>query len=335
MKIKNLFYVSLAALSLAACSKDDAPAPEAGVSFKLATVEAVTKADSESPTVSGEATINNATIYIYKVGADNSTTLQTSQDITSGSATINLPQGTYKAAAVVNTSGISSTVITSSLADLKASVIALSDNGKTSFVMYGDAGSDVVVSNDGTAIGSGQTITVKRIVAGLQIGELTFKLPKDVEAAYQTAVTNDNVKIVSFKIKSSLTSAVLSTGAISGTTSGYVADLMNASFDNTSSMSDGVLTTTNATSAERVYSYALATTPELQLCLQFGSQPVSYYNLSLDKKTFNVNTMYTLNAEITGTGSSTETGKDAITTYSLKVQNWETGEVLEGGTVGN
>lgn len=331
MKIRNLFFASLAALTFAACSNDDAPAPEAGVTFKLATSSAVVKADPESPTVTGEAAINSAFIYIYEKGAGTEYTYRNALplNIAAGSASLTtvLPEGQYQVFATVNAPGGLET------ADLGSNLIALSDNNKNGFVMFGE-GEPITVNNNGTGTNLDQTITVTRIVAGIQIGELKFDLPDNVLPAYKKAVDENKVRIVSFKIKNSPSEAELSTGVSSGDLS-YFKDLMFAEYEG-STMEEGVLTKLSGSSADRIYSYAQgASTTELQLCLQFeGVETPSYYNIALGTE-LKSNYMYTLNATITGTGSSTDQGRDGITKFSLLVQNWQNGGVIEGGSVGN
>lgn len=334
MKIRNLFFASLAALTFAACSNDDAPTPEAGVTFKLATSSAVVKADPESPTVTGEAAINSAFIYIYEKGAGAEYTYRDALplNIVAGSASLTtlLPEGQYQVFAAVNApDGLTATT----LEELKDNVITLSANKKDGFVMFGE-GQPITVDKDGSGTNLDQTITVTRIVAGIQIGVLTFNLPGDVFPVYKEAVDANKVKIVSFKIKNSPTNAVLSTGASSGDPS-YIKDLMFAEYKG-STMENKVLTNLSKSSADRIYSYAQgSSTTELQLCLQFeGADTPSYYNIALGTE-LKSNYMYTLNAQITGTGSSTDQGKDGITKFSLLVQNWRDGGVIEGGPVGN
>lgn len=334
MKIRNLFFASLAALTFAACSNDDAPTPEAGVTFKLATSSAVVKADPESPTVTGEAAINSAFIYIYEKGAGTEYTYRNALplNIVAGSASLTtlLPEGEYQVFAAVNApEGLTATTLDA----LKGNAITLSANKKDGFVMFGE-GEPITVNSNGTGTNLDQTITVTRIVAGIQIGELKFALPDNVLPAYKKAVDDNKVSIVSFKIKNSPTNAVLSTGLSSGAIS-YIEDLMFAEYKK-STMENGTLTNLSKSSADRIYSYAQdASTTELQLCLQFdGVDSPSYYNIALGKE-LQSNYMYTLNAKITGTGSSTDQGRDGITEFSLLVENWRDGGVIDGGPVGN
>ncbi len=326
MKIKNLFFMSLAALTFAACSNEDAPVPEGTVNFSLASVATVTKATS-SPSIGAEGTLTSVNIYIYdQAGTTLVKTVPVSSTTTSAEVSSNLPAATYKVAAVANVTPEK----TGSLIDLKTNVIELSGS-KESFALFGEASDDLVVTTNGGSC----PIALTRLVAGVQMGDVTFNLEKNVEAKYHWAVENGKVELVGMNLKKSYKEAFLGTSLHSGTTDISTGSLLSATYGTT--ISENVITAPEYSTANRVYGYE-ATKLDIQLAVKYtfedGNAETRFYNIE-NATTFTANNLYTVIATITREGSSTEGDKDYGVKFTLSVTDWNTGEAIDGGNIGN
>lgn len=324
MKIKNLFFMSLAALTFAACSNDDAPVPEGTVNFSLASVATVTKASS--PSIGAEGTLSSVSIYIYdEAGTTLVKTVPVTSTTTSASVSSNLPIATYKVAAVANVTPS----VTSTLDALKGNVIKLSGS-KTSFALFGEVDNLVVTENGGSC-----SIALTRLVAGVQMGDVTFDLDANVEAKYHWAVDNNNVELVGMSLKKSFENAVLGTSVHSGEAVTSEGELLSAEYGTV--ISENIISAPNYSTANRVYGYE-ATKLDIQLAVKYTfedqTSETRYYNIENETQ-FTANTLYTLIAKITREGSSTGGDKDYGVTFSLRAIDWSTGAVIDGGSIGN
>lgn len=330
MKIKNLFFASLAALTFAACSNDDAPVPEGTVNFSLASVGSITKATT-SPSVGAEGALNKVIIYVYDAGGLNlvKDIPVPSTEEPSTTLSYNLPIGTYKVAVVANAGQVDAT----SLSTLESSVIDLSTT-KSTFVLFGRPTDDLAVTENGGEC----AVSLKRLVAGVQMGAITFELADNLEAKYLDAVNNNRVELVGITLKKSFGKAVLGTSGVSGDTEVTTGALLSATYG-TQINNKIIAAPAEYSTAHRVYGYA-GTALNVQLTVKYtfgdGTDALSelrYYNIE-NATTFAANTLYTINAKLTREGSSTPTGKDYGVSFSLSAAAWNTGEAIEA-EVGN
>lgn len=326
MKIKNLFFVSLAALNFAACSNDDAPVPEGAVNFSVASVATITKA--QSPSIGAEGTLTNVNIYVYNEnGTELVRTVNASSNNDEATVLANLPVAKYTVAAVANV--VPAKVNT--LADLKANIIALSDS-KGSFALFGEADELLEVTTNG----GNCAIQLERLVAGIQMGDITFNFAADVENKYHWAVENKKVELVGFKLVESYKEAVLGTSLHSGTDEVNSGALLSAKYGTT--ISNNIIAAPDYTTDNRVYGYegsALNIQLEVKYTFEDNSQETRYYNISPIATTLSANYLYTVIAEITREGSSTGNDKDYGVTFKLSAAQWNTGAIIDGGEVGN
>lgn len=351
MKIKNLFYVSLAALSLAACSKDEAPVPEAGITFNLTSTGSMTKAVNTA-SVGAEATIQNATVYLYETTTGKAYSSTINPNAATGNVTVAVPAGTYSVAAVANFDLESTS--TTSLDALKGNSVALSANSKDKFVMYGN-GTNVTVTA-GQIITDAQEITVSRLASAIQLGTFTFDIPAEADAFYVNAQKNGQIAIKSVMLEKSIASIKLGGGADGTATVPGVVDKTLNPFMNAQIGSHAVTAVKEKQTIvvteegepgvikERVYGYP-ATFPILSIMVAYGTGSdvrERYYSIDLSgtkemEKGLVANYLYTINATITGIGSGDggSDKKDAITKFSVKTQSWLNGNVINGGSVAN
>lgn len=327
MKIKNLFYVSLAALSLAACSKDDAPAPQGGVTFKLSSLPSATKAYSTS-SVGDEAKISNAKIFIYNSeGAKIEVTPTIATDGKSASYVQNLAPGKYSVAAVANyePDGILD------VDALKDNNVDLTDNSKTNFVMFQDGGTIDIEADTQTPV----NFEVKRVLSAIQLGTIGIALPPNVDPFYSNAVTKGLVSVESFQVKEShpqvkLDGTVIATGDMVSDN-----DLLKASFSGKTGGSSIVVTADEGSSSVTERAYVVpGSSLTIYLVLSFNGQKRNYM-IELSKQQMAANVLYTLNATITGTGSTTPGVRDGSATGTVTAADWTTGVTISGGEVGN
>lgn len=325
MKIKNLFFASLAALTFAACSNDDAPVPEGKVNFSLASVATMTKATS--PSVGAEGTLSNVKIYVYnQAGTELVRTINDSFNDDEATLEAILPVGTYTVAAVANVNPVK----ISTLSDLKGNVIELSST-KKSFALFGEAATTLSVTENGGTC----NIELKRLVAGIQMGDITFNLATSVESKYHWAVDNNKVKLVSLTLAKSFKEAFLGNSEHSGPDEVHTGELLSAEYG--TNISNKTITAPGYTTDNRVYGYK-GSALNIQLAVEYtfenGSSEVRYYNIS-SNTTLEANSLYTVVATITREGSSTTEEKDYSAIFNLTVAQWNTGENINGGEVGN
>lgn len=342
MKIKNLFYVSLAALSLAACSKDDAPVPDGGVTFKLTSTPSATKAVTAS--VGAEGIIKSATVYLFHKSdnAKSRSTVVTPDDET-GNVIVNVPAGDYTVAAVANyTPAAAGTMV-----GLKEGSVALTATTKNNFVMFG-TGSDVSVAAGESKVGG--DIMVYRLVAALQLGTITFEIPETADKFYVDAQAAGNIVIKSIGLEKSISSIKLG-GDADGTTTVTENPLLSGTIGTkpvttVSGKKTIVVTSEDVAGSigERVYGYP-GTKAILDVTVTYGTGDSArdrHYSIDLSnndklKDGFVANYLYTISATINGIGSGEggSDNKDAITTWTVKSQDWATGVDISGGSVGN
>lgn len=184
MKIKNLFIMSLAALSLVACSNDEDVTPKtSNVVVNLSSVAPETKATTKAEnfetlalqSLTAEKTISSGSLYVFE-----NDVLITKVSITGNTVSIpNLTVGnTYSFAAVVN-----NTATTATTKDgLKAEVIALSGKAAGNFVMYGESITNLEVKEvpEGGQNSNNVSIEVKRVLSGVQLVSIKTDFGKNV-----------------------------------------------------------------------------------------------------------------------------------------------------------
>lgn len=347
MKIKNLFFASLAALTFAACSNDDAPVPEAGVTFKLTSTSSLTKAVNTT-SVGAEATIKDATVYLHSTTTDKSYSSNIKPNAATGDVTINVPAGKYTVAAVANFVPTNK----ATLDDLKNNSVALKSNTKDNFVMFGTAGTIEVEA--GQKLTVEKPIEVFRLVSAIQLGTFTFDIPASADQFYVKAQKDGKIKIASVMLEKSIASIKLDGSADGdGTVLGIDNDVknlfLNATIDKHDVTTVGdkkaiVVTADEAQGviSERVYGYpGTAAILSLEVVYGEGENVRSrYYSIDLTSKIvdgLDANVLYTVNATINGIGSGEggSDNKEAITNLTVASQNWTSGLVINGGEVGN
>lgn len=184
MKIKNFFIMSLAALSLVACSNDEDVTPKtSNVVVNLASAALETKAMTKAEDFSSQAlqsltvekAITSGSLYVFE-----NDVLITKVGITGNSVSIpNLTVGnTYSFAAVVNNTA--TTAITK--AGLKEEVIALSGKASGNFVMYGENSTNLTVQEvpEGGSNPNSVSIEVKRVLSGVQLVSIKTNFGENV-----------------------------------------------------------------------------------------------------------------------------------------------------------
>lgn len=172
MKIKNLFMMSLAALSLVACSNDEDLVPQTtAVVVNLTSTAPKTKANEDFTalqlaSLDAEKNITGGSLYVF-----DGDKYYTRVDFTGASVTIpSLTIGnTYSFAAVVNPGNNSITATTK--AGLQAEVIALSTKTAGAFVMYGESTGSLTVEdiNENPSATNTLDVEVKRVLSGVQL----------------------------------------------------------------------------------------------------------------------------------------------------------------------
>lgn len=331
MKIKNLFIMSLAALSLVACSNDEElSVPQtADVVVNLASVAPETKATAFDAnalkSLTAEEGITSGSLYVFEGEA-----FITKVAITS--ASVSVPKLTvgksYTFAAAVNTTDPNVTTIS----DLKNSVIALGDSKDAgSFVMYGDATAEISEAGS-PATSTSVNIIVKRVRAGVQLVSIKTNFDTDVPLyAREGAAVVKSLKILGTNPTSKLDGNVIAatTGKING---------INASFGTGLSFDSKVTNVTVSDNSVRAYCCPGALT-YVVLNVTYTYEKKTYdrvYNITTLNTLNNnagllANTLYGLQVVLTGAGSEDEGEPDAFNSASvaLTVADWSDGQIHE------
>lgn len=333
MKIKNLFYVSLAALSLAACSKDEVTAPQsASVVVKLESITPSTKADltdAQLQSLNAEKAISTGTLYVFE-----NNTIITSVQITGASVTIpNLVVGsTYNFAAVVNPGTNQITATTK--AGLKETVIALSSKESGHFVMYGESMDNnsgqqtVTVSNDEGANNS-LTVNVKRVLSGVQLVSIKTNFDSNVpEFARLGSGVIKSLKLLNTNPTSALNGAVIDGTKIEGVSASFADVRFGSTLTEISVSAES--------NANRAYccpgsiGYVV-----LEVVYTYKDQSYNrFYNIPALSNMQNglvANTLYGLNVTLTGAGSGEGGNPDDFESAgaTLTVADWSNGTIID------
>ncbi|GKG71717.1 hypothetical protein DXA15_21860 [Parabacteroides sp. AM58-2XD] len=324
MKIKNLFVLSLAALSFVACSNEDEPiVPQEGsLVVDLSSVAAVSKANTETG-IGSESHLN--TVIVYAFGNDG-VLYSEPRTISAGSAsetslTWQLPVGTYTIAAV---SGLTQlTGVTAST--LPSQVVELTSNTRENFVMYGAKA--VTITAGGTAT---EQIDVARVLAGVKLYDIKTQLAESVPEIYKNAVkTLASIKIVGSKESALLSGAVKSDAAV--TDDDNMTKALFAAGNAITITDDGGVDVSNLTTAARAYACP-STITRITIGVNYSGIGTRYY--SVGTQTLQSNTMYGLDITITGIGSEDPDTPTPVGNgnFTIKAQDWSTGTVIEGST---
>ncbi|MEQ3163838.1 FimB/Mfa2 family fimbrial subunit [Parabacteroides goldsteinii] len=321
MKIKNLFVLSLAALSFVACSnEDESIAPQEGsLVVDLSSVAAVSKATETG--IGSESHLN--TVIVYAFNSDGALYSEP-RTISAGNAsqtslTWQLPVGSYTIAAVSGLSQLSS--VTAST--LPSQVVALTDNTREKFVMYG--ATNVTISAGETA--SAQ-IDVARVLAGVKLVDIKTQFAESVPEIYKNAVkTLASIKIVGSKANALLSGAANASAAATdddNMTKAVFADANAITITN-----DGDVDVSNLTTAARAYACPGEIT-RITIGVNYSGVGTRYY--SVGSQTLQFNTMYGLDITITGIGSEDPDTPTPVGNgnYTIKAQDWSTGTVISG-----
>lgn len=323
MKVKNLFYVSLAALSLAACSNDEeANIPQEGsVVINLTTSEPKTKADPDPNTTEGYAAENAMTtgkVYAFL----NGTTLVETKDFSSNSNSVEftkLTQGSnYQFVAVANSDEAAAT------ADGFKTIEIEAPTKKENFVMYEAASV--------TSLGATNTIdmTVKRVLSAVQLASVTRAQIGEIPSSF----ANADMQIESLTLYN-VNPSVLLNGEKKDGTKVNATDLA-ATFTDKVVKNSKTINIDGKTVTERAYACPTAGADDLYAVLAVkylkadnGKDVTKYFNIVLNKG-LDANTLYALNVTITGVGSDAGGDPDEFgtATGTITPAPWSNGSVI-------
>lgn len=334
MKIKNLFMMSLAALSLVACSNDEDLVPQTtAVVVNLTSTAPTTKADPTDFTeqalasLTAEKTISTGSLYVFEGDK-----YYTQADINGTSVTIpGLTIGnTYSFAAVVNPGTNSITATTK--AGLQTEVIALSAKTSGAFVMYGESVGTLTVQDINANPEATNTlgVEVKRVLSGVQLVSIKTNFGSNVPlfAREGTAVVK-SLELLGTNPTSALNGNKIDGTKINGVDATFGEGL---SFDK-----DGAdVTVTASDNSNRAYccpgsvQYVV-----LNVTYTHGTETYDRaYNItSLSNLSDGLvaNTLYGLKVTLTGAGSDTGGDPDDFeeAAATLSVANWSNGRIYD------
>lgn len=322
MKIKNLFFVSLAALSLAACSNDEeANIPQEGsVVINLTTSEPKTKADDPGTTegYAAENAMASGKVYAFL----NGTTLVETKDFSSESNSVEftkLTQGSnYQFVAVANSDKAVAT------ADGFKTIEIEAPTSKTNFVMYEAAS---VASLGAT---NNINMTVKRVLSAVQLASVTRAQTGDIPSTF----ANAEMQIESLTLYNVNPSVYLNGDKKDGTKEN--ATDLAATFSNKVVKNEATLNIGGTTVTERAYACPTAGTDKLYAVLAVkylkadnGKDVTKYFNIVLNGG-LDANTLYALNVTIIGVGSDAGGDPDEFgnATVTITPAPWSNGSVI-------
>lgn len=330
MKVKNLFIISLAALSLVACSNDEDSAPKmSSVVVNLTSTAPKTKATTKAPedfgaealaSLDAEKTISSGTLYVFEGDLFITSVAITSTSVTIPSLTVG---NTYNFAAVVNPGENSITKTTK--VDLRKEVIALSAKTSGAFVMYGESTESLEVKENQN---NSLSVEVKRVLSGVQLVSIktAFKAGTPDFATKGTAVVK-SLQLLNTYPTSALNGDVIK---VDEKIEGIAATFGNGlSFD---SEETGVVV--NNDNSVRAYCCP-GVVGYVVLNVTYTYQDQTYdraYNIptltNLDGGLL-ANYLYGLKVTLTGAGSDEggDPDKFAEATATLSVANWSNGQI--------
>lgn len=336
MKIKNLFIMSLAALSLVACSNDEDSTPQmSAVVVNLTSTAPITKANEDFTvpqlaSLNAEKNIASGSLYVFE--GEN---LITRVAISGSGTSVSIPSltvgNTYTFAAVVNPG--TNSITASTKTGLQAEVIALSAKTSGAFVMYGESKESLTVkaNNEDGSTNSANTleVEVKRVLSGVQLVSIRTNFGENVpEFARQGIAVVTGLELLGTNPTSALDGDVITaTNKING---------VSATFGNGFSFNDKV--TEVIVSADDNSNRAYCCPGSVQyvvLKVTYTYQEKTYdraYNItSLSDLPGGLlaNTLYGLKVTLTGAGSDQGGDPDTFAGASatLTVANWSNGQI--------
>lgn len=327
MKIKNLFYVSLAALSLAACSNDEeVVVPQDGsVVIDLATANIKAKA-----TTGYEEENAMSTGFVYAFLNDNLVETKTFSTASNSVTFSNLTRGTeYTFVAVANSSESAATV------DGFKTIKIEAPEAKENFVMY-NTGKATVPAETGSA---NLSMTINRVLSAVQLANVT-RAQSTVPSIY----ANASMEIKGLTLYNVNPSVNLD-GAVELGTKENATDLAAEFSGKTIDSSTGTLAINGSTVGERAYACPTAgsdTDKPLFAVLEVAYSGdgidgtiTKYFNISLSALA--ANTLYALNVTITGVGSDGPGDPDEFgdATGAITPADWADGNVINAGNQEN
>lgn len=331
MKIKNLFMMSLAALSLVACSNDEDLAPQtSAVVVNLTSIAPTTKANEDFTeqalaSLTAEKTISTGSLYVFEGDKYITHVAIAGESVSIPNLTVG---NTYNFAAVVNPGTNSITATTK--AGLQKEVIALSAKTSGAFVMYGESLESLEVKAVGENATNPNTlgVEVKRVLSGVQLVSIKTSFGSNVPlfAREGTAV------VKSLQLLGTNPTSALNGDKINGTKINGV----GATFgDGLSFDKDGANVTVSADdNSNRAYCCP-GSVQYVVLNVTYTHDGLTYdkaYNittLSNLEDGLAANTLYGLKVTLTGAGSDAGGDPDKFEEAAaiLTVANWSNGEI--------
>lgn len=322
MKIKNLFVLSLAALSFAACSNEDEPiAPQEGsLVVDLSSVAAVSKATETG--IGAESHLN--TVIVYAFGSDGAVygaprTIEAGAN-SNASLKWQLPEGSYTIAAVSGLDQFSD--VTAST--LPEKIVKLVDNSREKFVMYGTAKVEIKGGENNSA-----QIDVARVLAGVKLFSIKTNFAESVPENYKNATkTLKSIKIVESQGSALLSGDVDSKASVTDDNDMTVAEFLNGDAI-TITGDDNEVAASKLSTAARAYACPGVIT-RITIGVDYSEIGPKYYSVKVNS--LDPNTMYGLQVTITGIGSDDPDNPTPVGNgdYTIKAQDWTTGKVIEG-----
>lgn len=325
MKVKNLFYVSLAALSLAACSNDEeANIPQEGsVVINLTTSEPKTKADPDPDTTEGyadENAMNTGKVYAFLDG----TTLVETKAFSTGSNSVEftkLTQGrNYQFVAVANSEEAAAT------ADGFKTIEIEAPTKKENFVMY------EVASVASLGATNNIDMTVKRVLSAVQLATVVRTQTEGVVPSLYTKADMQIESLTLYNVNPSVQLDGDKKDGVKEKATDLAAEFTGKVVKNTETLNIG-----GTTVKERAYACPTAGADDLYAVLAVkylgigdkGADVTKYFNIVLNKG-LDANTLYALNVTITGVGSDAGGDPDEFgtATGTITPAPWSNGSVI-------
>lgn len=314
MKVKNFFFMSLAAFSLVACSNDEETAipQEGSVVVNLATADSKTKATTKG--YDEENAMNTGTVYAFL----NGTTLVGTQEFSSDDNSVIFEKLTvgndYKFVAVANSSQSATTADGFKMLEIDAPA------KKENFVMY------EVTSVPSLTATNNIEMTVKRVLSAVQLGTVTRAQTDAVPSVYRSATMTIN-SLTLYNVNPS----VLLDGTKKVGTAENATDLA-ASFTDKTVANDASVNINGTDVKARAYACPTEGSGTLYGVLEVTySEGIGkkYYNIPLTAG-LDANTLYLLNVKIVGVGSDEPGVPDEFgsATGTITPAPWSNGSVI-------
>lgn len=331
MKIKNLFMMSLAALSLVACSNDDELTPKtSAVVVNLTSIAPTTKANENFTeqalaSLTAEKTISTGSLYVFEGDKYITHVAIAGESVSIPNLTVG---NTYNFAAVVNPGTNSITATTK--AGLQTEVIALSAKTSGAFVMYGESVGTLTVQDINANPEASNTlgVEVKRVLSGVQLVSIKTNFGSNVPlfAREGTAVVK-SLQLLGTNPTSALNGDKIDGTKINGVGATFGDGL---SFDKNGA---NVIVAANDNSNRAYCCPGSVQYVVLNVTYTHGTETYDRaYNItSLSDLTDGLvaNTLYGLKVTLTGAGSDAGGDPDEFeeAAATLSVANWSNGEI--------